>query len=88
MNILSNTLRNEIAECLQKAYRKVSINSATKMLNFNNTNEMHEFASKVNVIYIVIIHFKFKKLFFVIFRKIGFWVKMDIMYSNLKKKKK
>jgi len=47
MNILSNTLRNEIAECLQKAYKKVSINSATKMLNFNNTNEMNEFATKV-----------------------------------------
>lgn len=49
MNILSNTLRNEIAECLQKAYKKVSINSATKMLNFNNTSEMNDFASKVNL---------------------------------------
>lgn len=49
MNILSNTLRNEIAECLQKAYKKVSINSATKMLNFNNTNEMNDFANKVNL---------------------------------------
>lgn len=47
MNILSNTLRNEIAECLQKAYKKVSINSATKMLNFNNSNEMNDFAEKV-----------------------------------------
>jgi len=47
MNILSNTLRNEIAECLQKAYKKVSINSATKMLNFNSTNEMNDFANKV-----------------------------------------
>jgi 26S proteasome regulatory subunit N12 len=50
MNILSNTLRNEIAECLQKAYKKVSINSATKMLNFNNTNEMNDFAIKVSFI--------------------------------------
>lgn len=50
MNILSNTLRNEIAECLQKAYKKVSVNSATKMLNFNNTNEMNDFASKVSFI--------------------------------------
>lgn len=47
MNILSNTLRNEIAECLQKAYKKVSINSATKMLNFNSTNETNDFANKV-----------------------------------------
>lgn len=47
MNILSNTLRNEIAECLQKAYKKVSINSATKMLNFNSTNETNDFAKKV-----------------------------------------
>ncbi|XP_025198978.1 26S proteasome non-ATPase regulatory subunit 8 [Rhopalosiphum maidis] len=46
MNILSNTLRNEIAECLQKAYKKVSINSATKMLNFNSTNETNDFANK------------------------------------------
>lgn len=51
MNILSNTLRNEIAECLQKAYKKVSINSATKMLNFNTTNEMNDFANKVNLNY-------------------------------------
>jgi len=54
MNILSNTLLNEIAECLQKAYKKVSINSATKMLNFNNTNEMNEFAIKVCLYYIVV----------------------------------
>jgi len=47
MNILSNTLRNEIAECLQKAYKKVSINSATVMLNFNSANETNEFAKKV-----------------------------------------
>lgn len=53
MNILSNTLRNEIAECLQKAYKKVSISSATKMLNFNSTNEMTDFASKVNLINIL-----------------------------------
>lgn len=49
MNILSNTLRNEIAECLQKAYKKVSISSATKMLNFNTTNEMNDFAKRVNL---------------------------------------
>jgi len=47
MTILFNTLRNEIAECLQKAYKKVSINSATNMLNFNNIDEMYEFANKV-----------------------------------------
>jgi len=47
MNILSNTLRNEIAECLQKAYKKISINSATKRLNFNSINEMNDFANKV-----------------------------------------
>lgn len=49
MNILSNTLRNEIAECLQKAYKKISINSATNMLNFNNVNEMNDFAKKVKL---------------------------------------
>lgn len=49
MNILSNTLRNEIAECLQKAYKKISIASATKMLNFSNINEITEFANKVNL---------------------------------------
>lgn len=47
MNILSNTLRNEIAECLQKAYKKVSMSSATKMLNFTSSNEMNDFAIKV-----------------------------------------
>lgn len=49
MNILLNTLRNEIAECLQKAYKKVSFTSATKMLNFNSTAEMNDFANKVNI---------------------------------------
>lgn len=49
MNILFNTLRNEIAECLQKAYKKISINSATNMLNFNNRNEITDFANKVKI---------------------------------------
>jgi len=64
MNILSNTLRNEIAECLQKAYKKVSINSATKMLNFNNTNEMNEFATKVVSDYIVKLIFVLNIIFY------------------------
>lgn len=54
MNILFDTLRNEIAECLQMAYKKISLSSATDMLNFNNTNEMKYFANKVNFYNIIL----------------------------------
>lgn len=51
MSLLFITLRNEIAKCLQKAYKKISISSATEMLNFNSTDEMIDFATEVNLNY-------------------------------------
>lgn len=47
MDILFNTIRNEIGECLEKAYNKISIGSATIMLNFRNIYEITEFSVKV-----------------------------------------
>lgn len=47
MNILLNTLQNEIAECLEKSYKKISLISAMKMLHINTLCEMNKFAAKV-----------------------------------------
>lgn len=50
MSILLNTVRDEIAKCFQVTYKKMSINSAMEKLNFDNINDLKEFASKVNVL--------------------------------------
>jgi hypothetical protein len=61
MSILFNTVRDEIAKCLQVAYKKVSIVSAMEKLNFNDINEMKEFAIKVKLFNIIQFIFSINK---------------------------
>ncbi|GFY21455.1 26S proteasome non-ATPase regulatory subunit 8 [Trichonephila clavipes] len=46
INILLDTVRNEIAACIEKAYEKLDLYEACKMLFFNHKNEMAEYAKK------------------------------------------
>lgn len=46
IDILLETIRNEIAGCLEAAYQKISANDAVRMLNLPNAAALKEYASK------------------------------------------
>lgn len=47
MDILLDTIRGEIAVCLEKAYEKISLNEAARMLYMPNTQSIREYGTKV-----------------------------------------
>ncbi|KAG8302002.1 26S proteasome non-ATPase regulatory subunit 8 [Homalodisca vitripennis] len=47
IDILLETVRDEIATCLEKAYRKISAHEATRMLNLPNQTAIKDYGSKV-----------------------------------------
>lgn len=49
IDILLDTIRSEIAACLEKAYEKISLNEAARMLNFSNLTAIKEYGVKVCV---------------------------------------
>jgi len=46
MDILLNTIRDEIACCMEKSYRQISLKEAARILYLNNANEVTEIADK------------------------------------------
>lgn len=48
MDILLDTIRGEIAVCLEKAYEKISLNEAARMLYMPNTQSIREYGTKKN----------------------------------------
>ncbi|CAF3323349.1 unnamed protein product [Rotaria socialis] len=46
MDILLNTIRDEIAYCMEKSYRQVSLNEAARILYLNNPEELAEITKK------------------------------------------
>ncbi|CAD5123904.1 DgyrCDS12211 [Dimorphilus gyrociliatus] len=46
MNILLNTIRDEIASCLEKAYNKIDFSEAARMLFFESEKPMTNYAEK------------------------------------------
>lgn len=46
MDILIETVRDEIAACLERAYEKISMAEGAKRLNLKNESEFKEFATK------------------------------------------
>ncbi|XP_073986209.1 regulatory particle non-ATPase 12 [Rhodnius prolixus] len=46
IDILLETIRNEIAGCLEVAYKKISSSDATRMLNLANLSALKEYAAK------------------------------------------
>lgn len=46
MDILLNTIRDEIAFCMEKSYRKISLNEAARILYLNKAEEVKEIATK------------------------------------------
>lgn len=49
IDILLDTIRSEIAACLEKAYEKISLNEAARMLNFSTQTAIKEYGVKVCV---------------------------------------
>jgi hypothetical protein len=47
MDILLDTVRGEMASCMQKAYYQISVAEAQKMLNFKDASAMQAFAKQV-----------------------------------------
>jgi hypothetical protein len=50
IDILLDTVRDEIANCLEKAYRKISTHDATRMLNLPSQAAIKEYGSRVSEI--------------------------------------
>lgn len=48
IDILLNTVRDEIGACMESAYDKISIQDAARMLNLNTEKDIRAFASKKN----------------------------------------
>ncbi|XP_052700636.1 26S proteasome non-ATPase regulatory subunit 8-like [Crassostrea angulata] len=44
IDILLDTIRNEIASCIEKAYEKIALNEAARMLFFENAKPMKDYA--------------------------------------------
>ncbi|KHN71372.1 26S proteasome non-ATPase regulatory subunit 8, partial [Toxocara canis] len=47
IRILMDTVRGEIATCIERAFKRVSLKDATQLLLFNNESETVPFTSKV-----------------------------------------
>lgn len=48
MDILLDTIRGEIAVCLEKAYEKISLKEAARMLYLPNVQAIKEYGAKVS----------------------------------------
>merc|ERR550517_594802 len=46
LGILVDTIRDEIAACMEKSFDKIQLNEAAKMLSISSTNSMKEYAKK------------------------------------------
>ncbi|XP_045185496.1 26S proteasome non-ATPase regulatory subunit 8-like [Mercenaria mercenaria] len=46
IDILLNTIRNEIAGCIEKAYEKIALNEAARMLFYESVKQMKEYATQ------------------------------------------
>ena len=49
MLLLIYTCRNEIASCIEKAYEKLALQEAARMLFFESVKPMKEYAVQVNL---------------------------------------
>lgn len=49
IDILLDTIRGEIAACMEKAYDKVTLNEAARMLHLNSLQAIQEYGNKVRV---------------------------------------
>ena len=47
LSILVDTIRDEIAACMEKSFDKIQLNEAAKMLSISSTNSMKEYAKQV-----------------------------------------
>lgn len=47
------TIRDEIAACMEKSFDKIRMSEAAKMLSISNLNNMKEYGKKVTSLYLV-----------------------------------
>lgn len=80
MESLIETLRNELARCLEKAYPKISIKGAMSILNLPNEKVLAQYSKTVIEIFLEILSISAFQIFisFLIFRETGF-IRMDII---------
>lgn len=50
LNILVDTIRDEIAACMEKSYDKIHVSEAAKMLRISSVNAVQEYGKKVDVL--------------------------------------
>lgn len=53
IDILLDTIRDEIAGCIEKAYEKILFTEATRILFFNTPKKMTDYAKKVAGVQVV-----------------------------------
>lgn len=51
MESLIETIRNELARCLEKAYPKISVRGATAILNLSNDKVLAQYAKTVSIVF-------------------------------------
>lgn len=51
MDILLETIRDEIGACLESSYEQISVKEAQKRLNFKTEREVVAFGKKVSIFY-------------------------------------
>lgn len=73
MDILLDTVRGEIAACLESSYDKISLNEVARRLNLKTTAEVIDFGTKVRIFIILTqpVFFSNFRFFFFFRRKIG-----------------
>lgn len=62
LDILVNTIRDEIAACMEKSFDKIHLSEAAKMLSITNINVMKDYGKKVN--YNLIFHSPYTQIGF------------------------
>lgn len=58
MDILLDTVRGEIAACLESSYDKISLKEAARRLNFKSEKEVADFGTKVRICGILVSHLR------------------------------
>jgi len=85
LGILVDTIRDEIAACMEKSFDKIQLNEAAKMLSISSTNSMKEYAKKVFFTWYYFIHSEIVINFSC--RETGCWNQAIFMPSKLTWKK-
>lgn len=85
MDILVETVRDEIGACLEKSYEKISLQEAAKRLNLKSKEEVKVFGEKVKCFFFLLLakYFtKFEFLFLKIIAQLESWSRWCLLLYN------